>query len=129
MTQHRKWQLISILAYVAFIVLAIVFKFLDPAKIGLSWTIFWVVFGAGIAYYFYFKNVSYQEVIYYARALHLDQAALEALVPDRKKTAEVPNPDRPNMFSPLAQVPIGVLNTLTDELAKQAKAAGIAKFD
>ncbi|WP_279404062.1 hypothetical protein [Secundilactobacillus kimchicus] len=43
-------------------------------------------------YYFYFKNVSYQEVIYYARALHLDQAALEALVPDRKKNGRGAQP-------------------------------------
>ncbi|WP_054708576.1 hypothetical protein [Secundilactobacillus paracollinoides] len=89
---------------------------------------FWYIAAAGLAYYFYFKNISYQEVVYYARQLNLDRSDLEAIVPNRKNTAEVPDPAHPNMFSPIVQVPLGILNHLSDELIKQAKEQSVAPF-
>ena len=129
MTQHRKWQLITVGLYIVYLAVAFGMNFITPAKVGLAWTIFWVVVGAGICYYLYFKNLSYQEVIYYARKLNLNQGDLEAMVPDRKEKDLVPNPDKPNLFSPIAQVQISTLNVLTDELEKRAKEQGIPAFE
>lgn len=128
MTHRVKWASISIVIYVIFVACAIGFNLLNPAKIGISWTIFWYVAAAGLMYYFYFKNMAYQEVIYYARQLKLSKTDLEAMVPDRKNTAEVPDPDHPNILTPLIQVPLSVTNVLTDVLEKRAKDAGIAAF-
>jgi hypothetical protein len=79
-------------------------------------------------YYFYFKNMAYQEVIYYARQFHLKKVDLEAMVPDRKNTAEVPDPDHPNMLIPLIQVPLSVTNRLTDVLEQRAKTENVKPF-
>lgn len=128
LTHRTKWQLISTLIYIVFVIAAVVFKFLDPARIGIAWTIFWYVAVAGFMYYFYFKNMAYQEVIYYAHQFHLTQRDLEEMVPDRKKTAEVPNPEHPNILSPLIQVPLAVTNPLTDILEARAKEEDVAPF-
>ncbi|MTV82785.1 hypothetical protein [Secundilactobacillus folii] len=127
-THRVKWASISIIIYVIFVVCAVVFNFLDPAKIGISWTIFWYVAVAGFMYYFYFKNMAYQEVVYYARQFHLTKTDLEAMVPDRKKTAEVPDPERANIFTPLISIPLNVTNRLTDILEKRAHDEGVAPF-
>ncbi|WP_175279790.1 hypothetical protein [Secundilactobacillus collinoides] len=86
MTHHTKWRLLSIAMYVIFVVICIIFKLLRPADIGWSWSVFWYIAAAGIAYYFYFKNVAYQEVVYYAKKLQMNRSDLEAIVPNRKKT-------------------------------------------
>ncbi|KRM73281.1 hypothetical protein FC82_GL001473 [Secundilactobacillus collinoides DSM 20515 = JCM 1123] len=114
--------------YVIFVVICIIFKLLRPADIGWSWSVFWYIAAAGIAYYFYFKNVAYQEVVYYAKKLQMNRSDLEAIVPNRKNTAEVPDPDHPNIFSPIVQVPLAILNRLSDELIKQAKEQEIPPF-
>ncbi len=128
MTHHTKWRLLSIAMYVIFVVICIIFKLLRPADIGWSWSVFWYIAAAGIAYYFYFKNVAYQEVVYYAKKLQMTRSDLEAIVPNRKNTAEVPDPDHPNIFSPIVQVPLAILNRLSDELIKQAKEQEIPPF-
>ncbi|GAW98273.1 hypothetical protein [Secundilactobacillus mixtipabuli] len=128
MTHRAKWTVISVAIYVVFVICAVVFKLLDPARIGLSWTVFWYVAAAGFMYYFYFKNMAYQEVIYFARQFHLTKADLETMVPDRKATAEVPDPERPGILTPLIQVPLSVTNRLTDALEKRAKAEHVTPF-
>lgn len=128
MTHRAKWLSISVIIYAVFVVCAVAFKLLDPAKIGMSWTVFWYVAAAGFMYYFYFKNMAYREVIYYARQFHLTKADLEALVPNRKSTAEVPDPEHPGLLTPLIQVPLSVTNRLTDTLEKRAKEEHIAPF-
>ncbi|HBF74417.1 MAG TPA: hypothetical protein DDW71_04065 [Lactobacillus sp.] len=128
MTHRAKWMTISVVIYVIFVVCAVAFKLLDPAKIGLSWTVFWYIAAAGLMYYFYFKNMAYQEVIYYARQFHLKKVDLEAMVPDRKNTAEVPDPDHPNILIPLIQVPLSVTNRLTDVLEKRANEENVKPF-
>lgn len=119
---------ISVIIYVIFVICAVEFKLLDPAKIGLSWTVFWYIAAAGFMYYFYFKNMAYQEVIYYARQFHLTKTDLEAMVPDRKSTAEVPDPEHPSILTPLIQVPLSVTNRLTDVLEKRAKEENVTSF-
>ena len=128
MSHKTKWRTISIAIYIIFVIVAVSLKLLTPARVGLSWSIFWYIAVAGFLYYFYFKNVAYQEVIYYARELHLNRSDLEAIVPDRKNTAEVPDPDHPNIFSPLVQVPLEIINKLTTELEKRAKDAQVTPF-
>ena len=128
MSHKTKWRTISIAIYIIFVIVAVSLKLLTPARVGLSWSIFWYIAVAGFLYYFYFKNVAYQEVIYYARELHLSRSDLEAIVPDRKNTAEVPDPDHPNIFSPLVQVPLEIINKLTTDLEKRAKDAQVTPF-
>lgn len=128
MTHRAKWLTISVVIYAVFAACTVEFKLLDPAQIGLSWTVFWYVAAAGFMYYFYFKNMAYREVIYYARQFHLTKADLEVMVPDRKKTSEVPDPDHPSILTPLIQVPLSVTNRLTDTLEKRAKAEHIEPF-
>ena len=128
MSHKTKWRTISIAIYIIFVIVAVSLKLLTPARVGLSWSIFWYIAVAGFLYYFYFKNVAYQEVIYYARELHLSRSDLEAIVPDRKNTAEVPDPDYPNIFSPLIKVPLEIINKLTTELEKRAKDAQVTPF-
>lgn len=67
MTHKQTWATVSTVIYVAFILAAVFTGFLNPSQIGLEWTIFWVVVVAGLCYYFYFKNISYREVVYYAK--------------------------------------------------------------
>lgn len=128
MTHRAKWMTISVIIYVIFVICAVEFKLLDPAKIGLSWTVFWYIAAAGFMYYFYFKNMAYQEVIYYARQFHLTKTDLEAMVPGRKSTAEVPDPEHPSILTPLIQVPLSVTNRLTDVLEKRAKEENVTSF-
>jgi len=128
LTHKQRWALISVILYVVFVVAAIVWGFLDPSRIGLQWTIFWYFTGAGLAYYFYFKNVSYREVVYYAQQLGYNKADLVEMVPKLKENQDVPDPDHPNFFSPFAKVPITIVNELTDQLEPQAKAKDIPPY-
>lgn len=128
LTHKQRWALLSGILYVIFVIAAITTGFLDPSKVGLQWTIFWYFTGAGLAYYFYFKNVSYREVVYYAQALGLHKDDLIALVPKLKETQDVPDPDKPNFLSPFAKVPITVVNELTDQLEPRAKEQNIPAY-
>jgi len=128
LTHKQRWAAISALIYVVFVVAAIVIGFLDPSKIGLEWTIFWYFVVAALCYYFYFKNVTYREIVYYAKELGLHKVDLEALVPNRKETQDVPDPDHPDFFSPFAKVPINVVNVLSDKLIPLAKEQGIPLY-
>lgn len=129
MTHRVKWAISAILIYVVFVVCAVVFDLLDPRQIGLAWTIFWYVVVAGIVYYLYFKNLAYQEVLYYARQLHLSKTDLAALVPNRPKTVALPDPAHPSLLAPVYQLPLSVTNQLTEVLIKRAKEAGIPRFE
>ncbi|WP_143462629.1 hypothetical protein [Levilactobacillus enshiensis] len=128
MTHKQRWAAISVAIYVVFVIAAVVIGFLNPSQIGLEWTIFWYFAVAGLCYYFYFKNVSYREVVYYAKQLGLHKEDLVALIPHLKETQDVPDPDRPIFFSPFAKVPISVVNQLTDQLAPRAKEQGIEPY-
>ncbi|WP_203642078.1 hypothetical protein [Levilactobacillus andaensis] len=128
MTHKQRWAAISIAIYVIFVIAAVVIGFLDPSQIGLEWTIFWYFVMAGLCYYFYFKNVSYREVVYYAKQLGLHKEDLVALIPHLKETQDVPDPDRPNFLSPFAKIPISVVNQLTDQLEPRAKEQDIAPY-
>ena len=128
MTHKQRWAAVSVVLYLVFVIAAITTGFLDPSKIGLQWTIFWYFTGAGLAYYFYFKNVSYREVVYYAQQLGLHKDDLVAMVPKLKETQDVPDPDRPHFFSPFAKVPITVVNDLTDQLAPRAQEQQIPPY-
>jgi len=128
LTHKQRWAAISIAIYVIFVIAAVVIGFLDPSQIGLEWTIFWYFVMAGLCYYFYFKNVSYREVVYYAKQLGLHKEDLVALIPHLKETQDVPDPDRPSFLSPFAKVPISVVNQLTDQLEPRAKEQDIAPY-
>lgn len=128
LTHKQRWAALSIGLYLIFVVAAIFIGFLNPSTIGLEWTIFWYFVVAGLCYYFYFKNFSYREVVYYAKKLDLHKEDLVALVPKLKETQDVPDPDHPHFFSPFARIPITVVNTLTDQLAPQATAKDIPPY-
>lgn len=128
MSHKFRWAAVSVVLYIVFVIAALTIGFLDPAKIGLEWTIFWYFTAAGLAYYFYFKNYSYREVIYYARQLGLHKDDLVALIPKLKETQDVPDPDHAHFLSPYAKVPITVVNTLTDHLKPQALEQGIPEY-
>lgn len=128
MTHKQTWAIVSTVIYVAFILAAVLTGFLNPSQIGLEWTIFWVVVVAGLCYYFYFKNVSYREVIYYAKKLDYHKDDLVALVPKLKETQDVPDPDHPHFFSPFAGIPLAVTNRLTEQLEPLAKKQQILPY-
>ncbi|HJE45480.1 hypothetical protein FD30_GL000806 [Levilactobacillus namurensis DSM 19117] len=128
LTHKQRWAAVSVVLYLVFVIAAITTGFLDPSKIGLQWTIFWYFTGAGLAYYFYFKNYSYREVIYYAQKLGLHKTDLLEMAPDLKHNQDVPDPDHPSFLSPFAQVPITVVNALTDQLLPQADAQHIPRY-
>ncbi len=59
-------------------------KLLDPAKIGLPWTVFGARYkAAGLMYYFTSK-IWPTKKLFIIRQFHLKKADLEAMVPDRK---------------------------------------------
>ncbi|MCH5464132.1 hypothetical protein [Levilactobacillus tujiorum] len=128
MTAKQCWASISILLYVAFVLVAIFTGIIAPKQVGLEWTIFWYFTAAGLCYYFYFKNVSYREVIYYAKKLGYHKDDLVSMVSKLKETQDVPDPDHPRLLSPLAKVPLTVVNQLTDQLEAQAKEQHIPRY-
>ena len=81
-----------------------------------------------MGYYFYFKNVSYREVIYYAKKLGYHKDDLVSMVSKLKETQDVPDPDHPHIFSPFAKVPLTVVNQLTDQLEVIAKDQNIPPY-
>ncbi|GAK47284.1 hypothetical protein LOSG293_040300 [Secundilactobacillus oryzae JCM 18671] len=129
MKTKTKWLIISVIIYIIFVVAVTPTGILSPAQIGLPWTIFWYVVAAMFMYYFYYKNVSYAEVIYYAQQLKLTEDELRNMVPDIKKSEDVPNPAKPNLFSPLVQVSFRILNDLLPKLQQMAKEKGIEDFN
>lgn len=128
MTAKQCWASISILLYIAFVLVAIFTGIIAPKQVGLEWTIFWYFTVAGLCYYFYFKNVSYREVIYYAKKLGYHKDDLVSMVSKLKETQDVPDPDHPRLLSPLAKVPLTVVNQLTDQLEAQAKEQHIPRY-
>lgn len=128
MTSKQRWAGFSILLYVAFVLVAIFTGIIDPKQVGLEWTIFWYFTAAGLCYYFYFKNVSYREVVYYAKKLGYHKDDLVSMVSKLKETQDVPDPDHPHFFSPFAKVPLSVVNQLTDQLEVQAKEHDIPRY-
>lgn len=129
MKTKTKWLIISVIIYIIFVVAVTPTGILSPAQIGLPWTIFWYVVAAMFMYYFYYKNVSYAEVIYYAQQLQLTEDELRNMVPDIKKSEDVPNPAKPNLFSPLVQVSFRILNELLPKLQQMAKEKEIEEFN
>lgn len=128
MTAKQCWASISILLYIAFVLVAIFTGIIAPKQVGLEWTIFWYFTAAGLCYYFYFKNVSYREVIYYAKKLGYHKDDLVSMVSKLKETQDVPDPDHPRLLSPFAKVPLTVVNQLTDQLEAQAKEQHIPRY-
>lgn len=128
LTHRLRWALVSVILYVLFVWAAIAWNFLDPQKIGLEWTMLWYLIAAGLAYYFYFKNVTYHKIIYYAQQLGYHYADLKAWVPKLRENQDVPNPDKPRFFSPFAKVPISATNIIEDKLVTEAKAKDIPPF-
>lgn len=128
MSTKVKLMLISILTYCIFVFLAIFIGFLSPAKIGITWTVFWYVAAAGIVYYLWFKNLVFQKVIYYARQLKLTQIDLAKMLPNLKESQVVPDPNKANLIAPLFNFPLQGLDILNTKLSKQAAEQGIKPF-
>lgn len=121
LTHKLRWAIAAVILFVLFVLAAIYWGFLDPSKIGLEWTILWYFVAAGGAYYFYFKNVTYRAIIYYAHQLDYHYADLKAWVPNLRENQDVPNLDKPRWFSPFAKVPITATNIIGDKLLAEAK--------
>ncbi|GHP14826.1 hypothetical protein YK48G_22510 [Lentilactobacillus fungorum] len=128
MSTKSKITIISILSYGFFVILAYFFKFLSPAKIGITWTAFWYIAVALIVYYLWFKNLIFQRVIYYARQLNLTQADLANRLPNLKPNQIVPDPHRVNLFAPLFTFPLQGLDRLNTQLTQEARQNGIKPF-
>lgn len=129
MKNKTKWLTISIIIYIIFAIAVTASGLVAPSKIGLAWTLFWYLAVALFMVYFYYKSTNYDAVVYYAKQLHLTEEDLREMVPDIKKSDDVPNPDKPNLFSPIVQVSFKVLNALLPQLEKQAKEHQIPRFD
>ncbi|WP_040471098.1 hypothetical protein [Lentilactobacillus kisonensis] len=128
MATKSKLTIISILTYCLFVILTFFTGFLSPAKIGITWTVFWYVAVAGIIYYLWFKNLVFQKVIYYARQLQLTQTDLAKLLPNLKESQVVPDPQKANFIAPLFNFPLQGLDILNNKLAKQAAQQGVKPF-
>lgn len=128
LTHKLRWALAAAALYVAFVVIAVTTGFLAPSKIGLQWTILWYFVAAGLAYYFYFKNVTYREIIYYAQKLGYHYVDLKSWVPNLRANQDVPNPDKPRFFSPFTKVPITATNIIGDKLTAEAQQKGIPQY-
>ncbi len=61
--------------------------------------------------------------------IETDRDELRNMVPDIKKSEDVPNPAKPNLFSPLVQVSFRILNDLLPKLQQMAKEKGIEDFN
>ncbi|WP_057826571.1 hypothetical protein [Lentilactobacillus sunkii] len=128
MSTKTKLTIISILTYCAFIILALSLGFLSPAKIGITWTIFWYVAAAGIIYYLWFKNLVFQRVMYYSKALKLAQTDLAKMLPNLKESQVVPDPGKPAIIAPIFNFPLQGLDILSAKLTPMAKEKGIQPF-
>lgn len=128
MSTKTKLTIISILTYCAFIILALLLGFLSPAKIGITWTIFWYIAAAGIVYYLWFKNLVFQRVMYYSKALKLTQTDLAKMLPNLKQSQVVPDPGKPAIIAPIFNFPLQGLDILNAKLTPMAKEKGIQPF-
>lgn len=128
MSTKSKLTIISILTYCAFIILALSFNFLSPAKIGITWTIFWYIAVALIIYYLRFKNLVFQEVMYYSKALGLTQTDLAKMLPNLKQSQVVPDPSKRAIIAPIFNFPLQGLDILNSKLAPMVKEKGIQPF-
>ncbi|KRM44014.1 hypothetical protein FEZ41_03145 [Lentilactobacillus parafarraginis] len=128
MSTKVKLAILWLIIYIIFAVGALYLGVLAPAKIGITWSIFWYIAAALIAYYLWFKNVVYQRVMYYARALKLSQSDLRALIPNLKQSQVVPDPNRKNYFAPIFNFPLQGLDILDKKLRQQASERQIPPF-
>ncbi len=128
MSTKIKFAIVSICLYIIFVLLAIIVGFLNPAKIGITWSVFWYIAAAGIAYYLWFKNVIWARVKYYARMLDLRQIDLQKMVPNLKKSQVVPDPQRKTMFAPIFNFSLQGLDILDKNLTELAERKHIKPF-
>ena len=128
MAVKTKWTLIAILTYVLFVMLVWTTKVLAPEKIGLSWSVFWYVMAGLICYYLRYKNIVFERVMYYARQLQLSKADLKQMLPEIKKSQDIPDPARPHLVSPLFSFSLQNLDSLDRQLLKLAKSKTIKPF-
>ncbi|MDS1016170.1 hypothetical protein [Lentilactobacillus buchneri] len=128
MSTKSKLTIISILTYCAFIILAFFTNILSPAKIGITWTIFWYIAAAGIIYYLWFKNLVFQRVMYYSKALHLTQTDLAKMLPNLKESQVVPDPAKRAIIAPIFNFPLQGLDILNAKLTPMAKQKSIKPF-
>ncbi|ORN29138.1 hypothetical protein FAM21835_00406 [Lentilactobacillus parabuchneri] len=128
MTTKSKLTIISILRYCAFIIFALFTDVLSPAKIGITWTIFWYIAAAGIIYYLWFKNLIFQRVMYFSKALGLTQTDLAKMLPNLKPSQVVPDPSKPAILAPVFTFPLQGLDILNAKLTPMAKEKGIKPF-
>lgn len=128
MSTKSKLTITSILTYCAFIILALFTNILSPAKIGITWTVFWYIAAAGIVYYLWFKNLVFQRVMYYAKALGLTQTDLAKMLPNLKQSQVVPDPTKRAIIAPILNFPLQGLDILNSKLTPMAKEKGIKPF-
>lgn len=128
MSTKVKFAIIGVITYLIFVIAALTLGFLDPSRIGITWSIFWYVIAALIIYYLWFKNVVYQRVMYYARQMALTKTDLQQFLPHLKKSQEVPDPQRHNYFAPIFNFPLQGLDVLDKELTKMAAKQGVKPF-
>ncbi|KRL61183.1 hypothetical protein FD08_GL003019 [Lentilactobacillus parakefiri DSM 10551] len=108
--------------------MALFTNILSPEKIGITWTIFWYVAAAGIVYYLWFKNLVFQRVMYYSKALNLTQVDLAKMLPNLKESQVVPDPGKPAIIAPIFNFPLQGLDILNAKLTPMAKQKGIPPF-
>ncbi|WP_225417460.1 hypothetical protein [Lentilactobacillus kosonis] len=101
MKAKTRWTLIGILTYCIFAVITFGFNLLSPARVGITWTVFWYIAAALIIYYICFKNLVFRRMLYNARQLHMTKTDLATLLPNMKQSQDIPNPDKHQPFSPL----------------------------
>ncbi|MBZ3777336.1 hypothetical protein [Lentilactobacillus otakiensis] len=128
MSTKSKLTIISILTYCAFIILALFTNILSPAKIGITWTVFWYIAAAGIVYYLWFKNLIFQRVMYYSKELGLTQTDLAKMLPNLKQSQVVPDPTKRAIIAPILNFPLQGLDILNSKLTPMAKEKGIKPF-
>lgn len=128
MTSKTKWTIISTILYIIYAFGMLFFKIIGPSQVGLPWTAFWLIAGAGIAYYLAFKNEVFERTMYYARALNLTQADLIAMLPGLKKSQVVPDPQKKHIMSPVLNFSLQNLNSLDRQVTQLAASKDIKPF-
>lgn len=128
MTKKAKWISTGIILYVLFIISDIWLDYLNPQKIGITWTIFWFVAAFGIVYFFCFKNFIFERTMYYAKQLNLTKVELIDLLPELKKDQRVPDPKKFHLLSPIFSFSLQNLDLLDDKLLELGQQQHIKPF-
>ncbi len=118
MSLKTKWTLISILTYVIFVILAVTTGILNPARIGIAWSVSWYIIAAAIVYYLWFKNIIFEQVMTKARKLGLSKNDLAKMLPKLKKNQEIPDPKKRHFFSPIFNFSLQNLDILNKKLSQ-----------